>query len=192
MLALQFGEFPLLTTSRLRLRSIELADTAAFFELRSHHEFNTFLDRDKPKDHQEVERLIQTILKNFEDNEAVCWVISPKESDDFMGSISFWKIDKAHFRAEIGYGIHPDFQQRGYMSEALTAVIEYGFRKMNLHSIEANINPSNVASTKLVEKHGFVQEAYFRENYYYNGQFLDSAIFSLVDKGGSGTDLKNK
>lgn len=182
MLQLQFNEFPVLQTSRLRLRQISLDDTAAFYALRKNEEFSAFLDRDKPKDEEEVRTLVSTILQQYENNEAICWVLSPLENDDFMGTISFWKIDKPHYRAEIGYGIHPDFHQKGYMSEAMSAVLDYAFLEMNLHSIEANINPNNVASIKLVEKHGFVQEAYFKENYFYDGKFLDSAIFSLVNK----------
>ncbi len=182
MLQIDFNEFPTLQSERLRLRKMSENDAAAFFALRSNDKFTAFLDRDKPKDIEEINTLIANILQQFENNEAICWVISPLENDDFMGTISFWKIDKAHYRAEIGYGIHPDYQQKGYMSEVLPIVTEYGFRKMNLHSIEANINPNNLASIKLVEKHGFVQEAYFKENYYYNGKFLDSAIFSLINQ----------
>jgi ribosomal-protein-alanine N-acetyltransferase len=51
-----------------------------------------------------------------------------------------------------------------------------------LHSIEANINPDNLASANLLEKNGFKKEAHFRENFYYNGKFLDSLIYSLVRK----------
>ena len=67
------------------------------------------------------------------------------------------------------------------MYEALCAIIEYGFNQMKLHSIEANINPDNIASQQLLEKAGFVREAYFRENYYFGGRFIDSAIYSLLN-----------
>jgi ribosomal-protein-alanine N-acetyltransferase len=64
----------------------------------------------------------------------------------------------------------------------MTLVLKYGFEVLKLHSIEANVNPENIASIKLLEKNNFVREAYFRENYFYNGKFLDSAIYSLVRK----------
>ncbi len=51
---------------------------------------------------------------------------------------------------------------------------------MNLHSIEANVNPGNTASIKLLEKNNFTREAYFKENYFYDGKFLDTAIYSLL------------
>ncbi len=69
------------------------------------------------------------------------------------------------------------------MSEALEAVINYAFNTLKLHSIEANINPENNASRQLLIKAGFNKEAYFKENYYFNGHFIDSEIYSLIHKG---------
>ena len=66
------------------------------------------------------------------------------------------------------------------MFEALNAIINFGFKNINLHSIEANVNPDNSQSIKLLKKIGFQQEAYLKENYYFNGQFIDSMIFSLI------------
>jgi [ribosomal protein S5]-alanine N-acetyltransferase len=180
MLQLTFESFPVLQTKRLQLRQFVLADAQAFFELLTHEKYQRFLDRSQPLDIEEVRTKIQTKLTEFDNNEAISWVLSPIKSDAFLGTISFWRIDKAHFRAEIGYGIHPYFQQQGYMSEAIDAVVNYGFEQMNIHSIEANVNPANIASCRLLEKHGFIQEAYFRENFYFNGKFLDSVIYSLV------------
>lgn len=74
------------------------------------------------------------------------------------------------------------------MSEALTAIIAFAFEEMKLHSIEANINPLNEASRKLLMKQGFVKEAYFREDYYFNGKFLDSEIYSLVSTTDKNSD----
>ena len=68
------------------------------------------------------------------------------------------------------------------MQEAIKAVITYAYTETTLHSIEANINPDNLASANLLEKNGFKKEAHFRENFYYNGKFLDSLIYSLVRK----------
>ncbi|HUM46715.1 MAG TPA: GNAT family protein, partial [Chitinophagales bacterium] len=85
-----------------------------------------------------------------------------------------------HFRAEIGYSLLPGYWGRGIMLESITAVIRFGFEILKLHSIEANVNPSNIPSIKLLERSGFVKEAHFKENYYFNGKFLDSAIYSLV------------
>jgi ribosomal-protein-alanine N-acetyltransferase len=51
---------------------------------------------------------------------------------------------------------------------------------MKLHSIEANVNPNNLSSIKLLERNNFIREGYFKENYFFNGKFSDSAIYSLI------------
>jgi ribosomal-protein-alanine N-acetyltransferase len=51
---------------------------------------------------------------------------------------------------------------------------------MKLHSVEADVNPANQPSIKLLERNNFVREAYFKENYFYDGKFLDSAIYTLL------------
>jgi ribosomal-protein-alanine N-acetyltransferase len=60
-------------------------------------------------------------------------------------------------------------------------LLKFGFRGLNLHSIEANINPQNENSKGVLEKIGFQKEAYFRENYYYKEKFLDSEIYCLLE-----------
>jgi ribosomal-protein-alanine N-acetyltransferase len=69
------------------------------------------------------------------------------------------------------------------MSEAMDAVLNYGFNAMRLHSLEANVDPANAASIKLLEKKGFLKEAHLKENVFFNGRFIDSAIYSLINPG---------
>jgi ribosomal-protein-alanine N-acetyltransferase len=89
-------------------------------------------------------------------------------------------MQKEHDRAEVGYMLHPDFRKKGIMQEALTAIIEYGFTQMNLHSIEAVIDPRNKASETILVRNNFVKEAHFKENYFFDGAYLDSAHYSLL------------
>ncbi|HET7899385.1 MAG TPA: GNAT family protein, partial [Flavisolibacter sp.] len=89
-------------------------------------------------------------------------------------------IEKENHRAEIGYMLEPHLQGKGLMSEALPAVVRYGFTSLQLHSIEARIDPRNKASEALLKKTGFVQEALFKENYRLNEGFADTAVFSLL------------
>lgn len=76
--------------------------------------------------------------------------------------------------------IHPDYHRRGIAYEALQAATEYGFNEMNLHSIEAVINPINIGSAKVLEKANYEKEAYFKENEFYNGKFIDTVYYSKV------------
>ena len=97
-----------------------------------------------------------------------------------MGTIGYYRTTPEHYRAEIGYLLASKLHRKGLMQEALGVVLSYGFENMQLHSVEANTNPANLASQRLLEKFGFVREAYFRENYFFDGKFLDSAIYSLI------------
>lgn len=182
MLHLEFGDFPTLQTSRLVLRQLEAGDSAAFFKLRSDPVAMRYVDRPLARSEDEIRHLMEQITQNFQNNAAVLWVISQKEDPAFIGNISFWRIEKENYRTEIGYMLLPEFQGKGLMSEAIRAVLAYGFDTLRFHSVEANVNPENTASIKLLEKAGFVREALFRENYHFNGKFLDSAIYSLLAK----------
>jgi ribosomal-protein-alanine N-acetyltransferase len=99
-----------------------------------------------------------------------------------IGYFGFWRIDTHHCRGEIGYALHPNYWEKGYMKEAAFKLIEYGFSEIRLHSIEANVNPNNIPSIKLLEKIGFKKEAYFRENFLFNNEFVDSVIYSLLER----------
>lgn len=104
-----------------------------------------------------------------------------RQSRQVIGSCSFhtWYID--HHRAEIGYDIADEsLRGKGYMGEALAAMIAYGFRDMGLQRIEALLAEYNTPSLKLVLKNGFVQEGRLRGHYLVNGVYEDSLVFGLL------------
>ncbi len=182
MLEFNFTPFPLLTTERLILRKAVIEDAPEIFFLRSDPRVLKYIDREPAQSLEEAQQFITLITDNLESNNGINWAISLKDDSRLIGTIALWRLIKEHHRAEIGYTLHPDFQGKGIMDEAMKAIIDYGFNVMNLHSIEANINPDNKASQNLLERNNFVREAYFKENYYHNGIFLDSAIYSLVNR----------
>jgi ribosomal-protein-alanine N-acetyltransferase len=181
MLEITFTTFPTLHTPRLTLREITPDDAAAFFQMRSDERVMRYLGRPMQKDVSEAVQVIDNIRASFAQNEAVTWGISLRDKPTLIGTISFWKMDKANHRTEIGYMLHPDYWGQGIMGEAMTAALEYCFKVLNFHSIEANTDPENTASGRILEKQGFVQEAYFRENMYFEGRFLDSRIYSKIN-----------
>jgi RimJ/RimL family protein N-acetyltransferase len=139
-----------------------------------------YIDRAPATSLDDAMKHINLIIDLEKNNESVEWAITFKDDKKLIGTICLWNIQKENFRAEVGYALHPDFQGKGIMHEAMRAVLDYGFRIMLLHSVEANVNPNNAASIKLLERNKFVKEAHFKENYYYDGKFLDSAIYSLL------------
>ncbi len=177
-----FRPFPILKTSRLNLRDISVADTDEIFLLRTDTSVLRFLDRPAAASVKEALIFINQNTTCITENESILWGITLPPEDTVIGTIAFWRLEKENYRAEIGYALLPDFQGRGIMQEAMEVVLQYGFEQMGLHSVTANINPANQASRKLLEKVGFLREAYFRENYYFNGKFLDSEIYVLLDQ----------
>ncbi len=180
MLNLNFDPFPILYSERLVLRSFNKNDASDLFKLRSDKKVMQFIDRPKAESIKDALEFIHKIHDSLKHNNGITWAISLKTNNVLIGTIGFWRIMNEHYRAEIGYMLHADFHSRGIMHEAMKPVLDFGFNTMNLHSVEANINPENKASIKLLEKNGFIKEAYFKENYYYNGKFLDTLIYSLL------------
>jgi ribosomal-protein-alanine N-acetyltransferase len=103
-----------------------------------------------------------------------------KKNKTVIGSCGFHKWNKEHSRSEIGYEIHKEYQNQGYMSEAIKEVINYGFKKMNLNRIEALIDPTNENSIRIVEKNGFKREGILRGHYKNGNEFEDSIMYALI------------
>ena len=183
MLEISFGEFPTIHTERLVLRQLSSEDAEALFPLRKDPAVMKYIARPLAKQIEEAHKLIDVINHGYYTNEGITWAITLVDNPTLIGTIGFWRIEKENHRAEIGYLLDPAFQGKGIMYEAMMVVINYGFTNLKLHSVEANIDKDNMASIKLVERCGFVKEAHFKENFYFEGQFLDSVIYSLLTPG---------
>jgi len=180
MLTLNFDPFPILTTERLVLRRLSVDDGPEIFHHRSDPALNEYLDRVPCASIDVAVAFIRMVNAAIDENNNVTWGITLKGHDPIIGTIAIWRIQKEHHRGEIGYVITNEHQGKGLMSEAMAAVIDYAFSVIKLHSLEANINPANTPSKALLERNGFIREAYFRENYHHQGRFFDSAIYSLL------------
>ena len=180
MLKLNFNPFPLITTERLVLRQVSSFDVNEIFFLRSDEEVLRYIQRKPAKNIEEAIQFIQLLNTALANNESINWAITIKNNPKLIGNICLWNIQPEHSRAEVGYSLHTAWQGKGIMHEAITAVLRYGFNTMKLHSIEGQVDPENTPSIKLLEKNGFVREAYFKENFFFNGKFFDSAVYSLL------------
>lgn len=182
-----FEDFPDLETERLHLRKLRLTDAKEMQAIRSDERVMKFMDSERHKTLEYSKNFISENLSMYTQKRGMFWALIDKSSRKFIGDFAFWKIDNKNSRAEIGYTLNPEFWGKGIMKEAMIEIINFGFDHLKLHSLEANINPDNDNSRGILEKMGFQKEAYFRENYFYNGDFLDSEIYSLLK-----TDFKYK
>lgn len=189
MLQVNFQPFPEIKTQRLLLRRLIREDTKEIYEMRSDKKVMKFTGKNPIASMQEATDFYNLVNDSLYENTGITWAMALIDSPEKMiGTIGLWRLIKEHFRAEIGYTLMPAYWKKGLAKEAVLRVIQFGFDQMNLHSIEAHIDPKNLASASVLERTGFIREAYFKEDFFFNGAFEDTAIYSLLNrKQSSGT-----
>lgn len=180
MLELKIDPFPILHTSRFILREITMADADAVFAIRSDERVMQFIGKPRAKELQDSIDLIERLKRDQATSSSITWGISRQDDHALIGMIGFYRIQLDHYRGEVGYTLHADHWRKGIMGEALKAVVSHGFNGLGFHSIEARTDPKNVASNALLLANGFKREGLFKENYFWNGKFLDSAVYSML------------
>lgn len=150
--------FQTLETNRLQLRKPIKEDATQIFYLRSNTTVNQYILRAKQKDPNEALSFINDRNEDIENGKIYYWAITLKGSQELIGSICLWNFSEDKNVSEIGYDLHPDYFQKGIMTEAIQEVINFGFNKLQLKSIEAFTHKENSSSIKLLEKNGFIYE----------------------------------
>ena len=181
MSSFSFLPFKELESERLLLRQITSDDVNEVFELRSNPETMKYIPRPLTTTKDEAMAHVKMIQDKIETNEGINWAITLKGNPKMIGIIGHYRIRWEHFRSEIGYMLLPEYQGKGIITEAIQLMIHYGFNEMKMHSLEAIIDPNNNASAKVLEKNNFVKEAHLIQNEFYDGKFLDTVIYSLLN-----------
>lgn len=172
--------FPVLVTPRLVLRRIEERDREAIFRMFGNPEAMRFWSAPAWTRPELAAAWIERVHAAFEAREAIRWAIVRRESDNFVGTCTFFNIDPQNRRAEVGYILDRAAWGQGVMREALTAMLAYGFRAVGLHRIEADIDPRNAASVRALEHFGFAREGLFRERWRVGDEITDSLMMGLL------------
>ncbi|MGB5303829.1 MAG: GNAT family N-acetyltransferase, partial [Gemmatimonadota bacterium] len=121
---------------------------------------------------------IESHVDAFRDRERVALAIADSNAV-LVGAISL-RLDLGHRRAELGYWIGLPFWGRGYATEAVVAMVEYGFKELGLNRIFAHHLARNPASGRVLEKAGFVHEGLHRAHVLKNGRFEDLHSFAVL------------
>jgi len=176
-----FGAFPRIETKHLVLRDIRDSDAEALFRMCSDRQWMAFWGLPIHQAIDDTHEMIRQIRRQYVRRQALRWAITRKGSDEAIGSIGFNRFLPQHHRAEITGELTRAESRKGYATEAGRAVVRFGFEKLGLHTIEANIDPQNAASIAVVVGLGFRREGYLRQNYFLEGKFYDTVIFSLLN-----------
>jgi RimJ/RimL family protein N-acetyltransferase len=99
-----------------------------------------------------------------------------------IGDVYFTIKSTANATGEIGWTLHPDFSQRGYMTEAARAVLDIAFGSLGLHRVRAELDPRNHSSVALCKRLGMREEAHFVEDLWFKGAWGDTGIYAILDR----------
>ncbi|MBD7984113.1 GNAT family N-acetyltransferase [Sporosarcina sp. Sa2YVA2] len=172
--------FPILETDRLLLREVKMEDAKSVFYYLSDKEVMKYYGMAPMENVCEAEEEIAWYRRIFDEGTGIRWGITLKDTSEVIGSCGFLQYTAQHARTEVGLELSKEYWKSGIMTEALTAVIQYGFSHMELMRIQALIDPENIASQKLFEKLGFLQEGLLRKYERTNGKFEDVHMYSLL------------
>ncbi len=175
-----FTHFPSLTTNRLFLRQIQPQDAEDLFATFSDEEAMQYYGHEPHRALDETRALIEQIQARYSRREAIRWGITLKGADRVIGSCSFHHFDAGFHRVETGYELHRAFWGQGIMTEAVSAILTYGFTELGLHRVEAIIDLANERSKGLLLKLGFTYEGNLRQRFFFRDRFEDEHYFGLL------------
>jgi len=171
---------PLLTTERLRLRALRPSDAPAIFTIFSDAAVTQYWGHGQMQAMEEAETFIADTQAGFRTRELLEWGITRTGVDEVIGTAAFAGWDREHRRAEIGFALRRDRWGQGLMTEVLPALLRFGFEVLGLHRIEADVDPRNAASIRLLERFGFKREGCLRERYLNDGDAQDALFYGLL------------
>lgn len=176
------SSFPTIQTKRLILKQATRTDAADMHTYLSNETVCRYMGIDAHESLEETKGEIKWYDDIFKEQTGIRWSISLKDDPTIIGSCGFLNLEKQHCRTEIGYELHQDHWRKGIMSEAIAAVLRYGFQEMNLNRIEAIIDPANTSSVQLLEKIDFVREGLLREYDFGQNGFDDVFMYSILKR----------
>lgn len=173
------GPLPTIKTPRLTLRTPEPRDVGALFSIFGDPESMLYWSSPAMRELAEAEALLASIRSHAAADTLFQWGIAGRD-DQLIGTCTLFRIETEHRRAELGYIVRRDLWGRGFANEALTALLAHAFSVMKLHRLEADIDPRNARSIRLVERLGFKLEGHLRERYFVGDDIQDSLMYGLI------------
>ena len=176
-----FQTFPHLETERFVLRRLHLSDAASLFAILGDEELTRFYDDEAFTQISQAREQIEAWASAFDARRAIRWGIAHKDKDGIVGTCGYYGFHTWHKRASIGYELARSHWRQGIMTEALHAIIGFGFRQVGLNRIQAVMMPGNQGSARVLEKLGFRREGLLREyENWGNKGHVDLLMYSLL------------
>ncbi|MGD8190750.1 GNAT family N-acetyltransferase [Brevibacillus ginsengisoli] len=166
--------------NRVYLRPIGLDDTELYFRMLYNRETRRLTGTQK---HFTKEQIARYIEGKSQDSSSVLLLIALHETDEVIGDIALQGIDSYNRNCNLRIAIDQErFQGKGYGSEAILLLLDYGFGILNMHRIELNVFSFNERASHVYEKLGFQQEGVQRDALYYNHAYHDSILMAILEE----------
>ncbi len=173
---------PTINGEQVRLRWLTVSDVHSLYSIFSDPKVMRYWSSLPLENITAAEKLLEEIHNYFEKRVLFQWGVARQADDCVIGTCTLFHIDTDNRRAEIGYALGSEFWGNGYMREALTLLINFCFSNLNLHRLEADVDPQNTSSIKVLERLGFRKEGYLRERWLVGGGAQDSLFYGLLKK----------
>lgn len=173
---------PTITADRISLRWLTERDVGSLFSIFSDPEVMRYWSSTPFANTDAARKLLAHIHDGFSRRALFQWGIARRTDDLVIGTCTLFHTDLDNRRAEIGYALRRDHWGHGYMREALTALLDFAFNTLNLHRVEADVDPRNDSSVRTLERLGFRKEGYLRERWLVGGGIQDSLFYGLLQR----------
>ena len=180
------GELPRVEGTRLDLRQITREDAPELLKIFGDPEVMRYWSSPPLEDEAAAVGLVEQIHGHFEARDLFQWGVALKDSDAVIGTCTLWNLDEANRRAEIGFALARDEWGRGLASEAVATLIGFAFGALELHRLEADVDPENARSLILLERQGFKREGLLRERWHSLGEVQDTVFLGLLRREWTG------
>ena len=177
-----FDHMPTLETERLVLRRLEMGDAQDIFDYGKDPLVAKHVLWDAYTSVSEARAYVKYMLRKYRAGEPSSWGIEEKATGRIIGTIGYMWYQKDNNAAEVGYSLSRDRWNRGYMTEALKAVIDYSFRDLAIYRLEAQHEVENPASGAVMRKCGMIKEGTLRGRLYNKGRYVDVDLYSILRK----------
>ncbi|MCX5778027.1 MAG: GNAT family N-acetyltransferase [Elusimicrobia bacterium] len=182
-----YNDLPELTTARLVLRKMRLTDAGDMFAYASDPDVSRHLVWTPHQNIDETLGFLKYVLSRYAQGTIEDWGIEHRQTRAFIGTAGYFFYDGLHHRAEIHYCLAKSYWRQGLMTEALRAIIAFGFQQMNLHRIEAKCFPDNIGSQSILLKLGMQYEGIMRQGLYAKKTYHDMRCYAIL----SSDSIKN-
>jgi ribosomal-protein-alanine N-acetyltransferase len=171
-----------LDTQRLRLRWMDERDIDAHYAVFADPEVTRYWSGAPWTDREQAVQAIADTIASYADGSGVRFGIEVKAGGALIGNASLHHFFAQNRRCELGYALGSRHWGQGYAYEALRALLDYGFRELDLNRVEADVDPLNIASGRVLEKLGFRKEGYMPERWIVHGELADTVNYGLLKR----------